>query len=124
MSRTRGLLASEFLDAAAISNLGRIDVAFRVDGDVVNPFEVAGHVPWPPETSEFRAAFTVDDHHLHIGTVCDEQERIDEAMAAYRKAPNVADAHYNLARLHEIRGDQLAALRHFRRFQILERERR
>ena len=60
----------------------------------------------------------------NYGTVCDEQERIDEAMAAYRKAPNVADAHYNLARLHEIRGDQLAALRHFRRFQILERERR
>ena len=60
----------------------------------------------------------------NFGTVCDEQERLDEAMAAYRKAPDVADAHYNLARLYEIRGDQLAALRHFRRFQAMERDRR
>ena len=60
----------------------------------------------------------------NYGTICDEQERIGEAMSAYRKAPDVADAHYNLARLYEIRGDQLAALRHFRRFQAMERERR
>lgn len=58
--------------------------------------------------------------HYNLGTVHDEQQRRLDAIACYQKAPNVADAHYNLARLYEIGGDELSALRHFRKFQTLE----
>ncbi|MEM7469613.1 MAG: hypothetical protein AAF387_22410, partial [Pseudomonadota bacterium] len=41
----------------------------------------------------------------------------------YRKAPSIPDAHYNLARLFEVRGNELAALRHMREYRrLLERE--
>src|SRR5262245_17834513 len=36
--------ALEFLDAAAVADLGGVDGALGVDGHVVHPLEVAGHV--------------------------------------------------------------------------------
>jgi hypothetical protein len=37
----------------------------------------------------------------------------------YYRAGDVADAHYNLCRIFEIRGDEVAALRHLRRYRQL-----
>jgi tetratricopeptide (TPR) repeat protein len=64
----------------------------------------------------------VPDHQLalyNLGTSFDEVEDLDMAMACYCQADAVADAHYNLCRIFEIRGDQVAALRHLRRYRQL-----
>ena len=64
----------------------------------------------------------VPDHQValyNLGTSYDEREELDDAVACYREAETVADAHYNLCRIFEIRGDQVAALRHLRRYREL-----
>jgi tetratricopeptide (TPR) repeat protein len=52
--------------------------------------------------------------------VLDELERLDEAVAAYRKAialaPRYADAHYNLALAYERKGQPRPALRHWQAY--------
>lgn len=55
----------------------------------------------------------------NLGTLYDEREDMESAMACYQQADDVADAHYNLCRIFEIRGDQVAALRHLRRYRQL-----
>lgn len=67
----------------------------------------------------------VPDHQLalyNLGTSFDEVDELDAAVDCYRKADRVADAHYNLCRIFEIRGDEVAALRHFRRYRQLSGE--
>ena len=53
----------------------------------------------------------------------DDQGRSAEALAAYHQAlqadPSLADAHYNLARLHEGRGERMLALRHLKEYRRL-----
>ena len=69
-----------------------------------------------------RALETTPSHqlaHYNMGTVFDELDEIDLAVKFYRKALSVADAHYNLARIYEIRGDQLSSLRHLRQYRTL-----
>ncbi|HCP50458.1 uncharacterized protein METZ01_LOCUS27436 [marine metagenome] len=69
-----------------------------------------------------RALETTPSHqlaHYNMGTVFDELDEIDLAVKFYRKALSVADAHYNLARIYEIRGDQLSSLRHLRQYRRL-----
>jgi tetratricopeptide (TPR) repeat protein len=64
----------------------------------------------------------VPDHQLalyNLGTSFDEVEELDAAMECYRKADAVADAHYNLCRIFEIRGNEVAALRHLQRYRQL-----
>lgn len=59
------------------------------------------------------------DHQLanyNLGTVFDELGEIEAALGCYRKAPKVADAHYNLARIFELRGDEVATFRHMRNY--------
>ncbi len=55
--------------------------------------------------------------HFNHGVALDHLERLDEAAASYERSlaldPTLADAHYNLGRLHEQLGDKRAALRHF-----------
>jgi tetratricopeptide (TPR) repeat protein len=54
-------------------------------------------------------------------------KRAREAIQAYGRAlaadPNLAEAHYNLARLYEKQGDQRAAIRHFNGYRALMRGR-
>jgi tetratricopeptide (TPR) repeat protein len=54
-----------------------------------------------------------------LGNVLDELQRLDESIAAYRRAvalaPRYADAHYNLALAYE-RKAQAAALRHWQAY--------
>ncbi len=64
----------------------------------------------------------VTNHQLayyNMGTVFDELEELDKAAEYYRRAPAVPDAHYNLARIYELKGDELSALRHMRQYRKL-----
>jgi len=68
-----------------------------------------------------------DDALLHFnhGVALDHLERLPEAAAAYERSlaldPGLADAHYNLGRLHEQLGDTRTALRHFSAYKRLQR---
>jgi len=62
------------------------------------------------------------DHQLanyNMGTIYDELDEFDTAREFYIRASDIPDAHYNLARLFEVRGDELAALRHMRAYRRL-----
>jgi DNA-binding transcriptional MerR regulator len=62
------------------------------------------------------------DHQLalyNLGTLHDERDDLEAAVDCYYRAGDVADAHYNLCRIFEIRGDEVAALRHLRRYRQL-----
>lgn len=66
-----------------------------------------------------RALDLVPGHQLalyNLGTVFDELNELDRAAEFYLRAPAVPDAHYNLARIFEILGDELSARRHMRRY--------
>lgn len=55
--------------------------------------------------------------------VLEELDRKDDALDGYRRcleiAPDYADAHFNLARLNELRGDKQEALRHYNAYRRL-----
>ena len=71
-----------------------------------------------------RALRAVPAHQLafyNLGTVFDELDELDTALDYYCQAPNVPDAHYNQARIFEMRGDQLAFARHMREYKVLIR---
>jgi len=64
----------------------------------------------------------VPSHQLalyNLGTVFDELNEMDAAADYYSRAPAVPDAHYNLSRISELRGDELAARRHMRDYRRL-----
>jgi tetratricopeptide (TPR) repeat protein len=68
------------------------------------------------------AILAVPNHqlaHYNMGTVFDELDEVDQAANYYRKAPDVPDAHYNLARICELQGDEVSALRHMREYRQL-----
>ena len=61
-------------------------------------------------------------HELAIyntGTVFDELDELSMAAQYYHRAPGVPDAHYNLARIFELRGDEVSSLRHLRTYRQL-----
>jgi tetratricopeptide (TPR) repeat protein len=61
--------------------------------------------------------------HYNLGTVFDELDQVDQAAEYYRRAPSVPDAHYNLARIFELQGDEISAHRHMRSYrQLLDRD--
>lgn len=69
-----------------------------------------------------RALEAVANHQLayyNLGTVFDELDQVDQAADFYRRAPGVPDAHYNLARIFELKGDELAAQRHMKSYRAL-----
>ena len=62
------------------------------------------------------------EHQLanyNMGTIFDELDELTQASDYYEKAPEVPDAHYNLARIKEIEGDELSAQRHMKEYQLL-----
>ena len=95
-------------NADAHVNLGRL---YQVEGD----FKTAAH--------HYQMALgAAPEHQLanyNLGTVFDELGEIDTALTYYRYAPDVPDAHHNQARIHELRGDELASLRHMRKYESL-----
>ena len=71
-----------------------------------------------------RALESVPGHELgmfNLGTIHDEREDHQQAIDFYRRAPSIPDAHYNLSRIYQIQGNELAAARHFKRYQELTR---
>jgi tetratricopeptide (TPR) repeat protein len=77
--------------------------------------------------SELALAHCPDSALLHFnrGVALDHLERFEEAAASYERSlaldPGLADAHFNLARLHEQAGDQRGALRHYSAYRRLQR---
>lgn len=63
--------------------------------------------------------------HFNRGVALDHLERSADAAAAYESSlaldPTLADAHFNLARLHEEAGDARGALRHYSAYRRLQR---
>jgi tetratricopeptide (TPR) repeat protein len=72
-------------------------------------------------------ALAAHPHHptaaFNLGTALEELGRPAEAIAANRHAleadPDLADAHFNLARLYEQTGKRAAALRHLKAYKQL-----
>lgn len=65
------------------------------------------------------ALHAMPEHQLalyNMGTVFDELDEPDAALGYYGQAPDVPDAHYNTARIFEMRGDELTSRRHMRRY--------
>ncbi len=99
-------------NADAHVNLGRL---YQLDGDL----RLARH--------HYQRALSVrGDHELanyNLGTIFDELDERQSAADFYQLAPSVPDAHYNLARIRELEGDELNAKRHllmYRRLVQLE----
>lgn len=95
-------------NADAHVNLGRL---FQLKGDLKRA------------KRHYQLAVTaIPEHqlaHYNLGTVFDELDEVESALRFYLRAPNVPDAHYNLARIYEVRGDELASLRHMRLYRQL-----
>ncbi|HVZ46713.1 MAG TPA: tetratricopeptide repeat protein [Ramlibacter sp.] len=63
--------------------------------------------------------------HFNRAVALDQLQRLDEAAAAYERSlaldPTLADAHFNLAQLHDQAGDERGALRHYSAYRRLKR---
>ena len=95
-------------NADAHVNLGRL-------------YQLAGDLRLAKHHYEEALAVRVD-HELanyNLGTIFDELEQRERAADFYQRAPGVPDAHYNLARIRELEGDELNAKRHLRQYQRL-----
>jgi tetratricopeptide (TPR) repeat protein len=78
--------------------------------------------------AQYRQVLAAREHALaayNLGVLLEDMKRDAEAIHAYARAiaadPELAEAHYNLARLYEQRGDQRAAIRHFNGYRALVR---
>jgi len=76
--------------------------------------------------SQYRQVLSAREHPLaayNLGVVLEDQGQVTESIQAYARAiaadANLAEAHYNLARLYEQRGDRRAAIRHFNGYREL-----
>lgn len=80
--------------------------------------------------SQYRHVLQQRDHALaayNLALVLEDLGRAGDALREYARAiatdPELAEAHYNLARLYEQRGDRFSALRHFNGYRALMRGR-
>lgn len=104
----RRAIALNPANADAHVNLGRL---FQIRGDLRRA------------KRHYQSALeAVAEHQLalyNLGTVFDELDELDSAVSFYHQAPQIPDAHYNLARIFEVRGDELAFRRHMRHYESL-----
>jgi tetratricopeptide (TPR) repeat protein len=95
-------------NADAFVNLGRL---LQLEGDIKRA-----------KRRYEQALELVPNHQLalyNLGTVFDELNELESAAEYYLRAPAVPDAHFNLSRLFELLGDELAARRHMRSYRQL-----
>ena len=63
--------------------------------------------------------------HYNLAVALEDLERHEEAIAAYEAclalSPKLADAHYNVARLHGLLGHSTQAIRHYNAYRRLQR---
>ena len=76
----------------------------------------------------YRAALDIEPDNVlaafNLGTLLEDPQRLEDAIAAYQLADEFADAHYNLSRLFELLGKHDEALEHLRTYRrLLEDER-
>ena len=88
-----------------------------------------GH--WENGVKLFQHALEVTDNkfpsqslsHNNLGIALFIKGKLKEGTTHFREAirlkPAYADAHYNLARICELKGDEVSALRHMRRYRSL-----
>ncbi|HEX2166142.1 MAG TPA: tetratricopeptide repeat protein, partial [Longimicrobiales bacterium] len=107
--------------------------AVRLDADLTDARVNLGRLLHEAgETAEaeaqYRHVLAVREHGLaayNLGVLLEDLKRDVDAMKAYARAiaadPALAEAHYNLARIYEQRGDQRAAIRHFNGYRALVR---
>ncbi|MCH8253871.1 MAG: tetratricopeptide repeat protein [Gemmatimonadetes bacterium] len=84
------------------------------------------HVP-AEAIEHYRIVLTVAPDHApaayNLGIALEDDGRFQEAFTAYAQAiavdPNYAEAHFNIAKLYEHAGDDLAAVRHLRTYREL-----
>ena len=95
-------------NADAHVNLGRL---YQLKGDLKHA------------KRHYELAITARPGHqlafYNLGTVFDELDETSKASEFYEKAPAIPDAHYNLARICELKGDEVSALRHMRYYRDL-----
>jgi tetratricopeptide (TPR) repeat protein len=95
-------------NADAHVNLGRL---YQLNGDLKHA------------KRHYELALTARPGHqlafYNLGTVFDELDEVAKAADYYDKAPGIPDAHYNLARICELQGDEVSALRHMRQYRDL-----
>jgi tetratricopeptide (TPR) repeat protein len=64
--------------------------------------------------------------HYNRGLALDHLGHLEQAAASYERSlgidPGLADAHFNLAQLHEQAGDERGALRHYSAYRRLQRQ--
>jgi len=104
----RRAIALDPKNADALVNLGRL---YQIRGDLKNS-----------KRYYEQALAAVPTHQLasyNLGTVFDELNETERACQFYERAPSVPDAHYNLARICELSGDEVSALRHMRRYRLM-----
>lgn len=95
-------------NADAHVNLGRL---YQLNGDLKHA------------KRHYELALTARPGHqlalYNLGTVFDELDESVKAADFYQRAPGIPDAHYNLARIRELQGDEISALRHMRQYRDL-----
>ena len=73
--------------------------------------------------NHYRKALEVESDNVlaafNLGTLLDDLHREDEAIEAYLIASEFADAHYNLARLYELRSEHALAVKHLKQYRTL-----
>ena len=57
--------------------------------------------------------------NYNLGTLYDELDQLEEALVHYKKADQIPDAHFNLARIYELLGDEFSSHRHMRDYRKL-----
>ena len=110
-------LAVDANHADAHVNLGRLL------HEAGKPFDALAH---------YRAALTTRPKDgtaaFNLGVALEDLDRTGEAIAAYEQSIDIdssnADAHYNVARLHEQSGNSESAIRHLLIYRQLTRKRR
>lgn len=95
-------------NADAHVNLGRL---YQLKGDLKHA------------KRHYELALTARPGHqlafYNLGTIFDELDETGKAADYYEQAPAIPDAHYNLARICELKGDEVSALRHMRQYRDL-----
>ena len=71
----------------------------------------------------YRHALTAEPDNVlaafNLGTLFEDMGQVQEAIDAYKRASNLADAHYNLSRLYELVGEHAEALKHLKTYRSL-----
>ena len=121
----RGVALEASDPAAAIAAYERALAALPAFADAHNNLGRLHHDAGQPAAAEscYRLALCAERrvalYWFNLGVALEDQRRDAEAIAAYEEAvaldPSCADAHFNLARLHEVIGRRMGDVRQIQR---------